>query len=126
MMGEYQLRKHQHRKRHRGSISRCKVYDQSREEGAIELYHDYFTKNPTYHERYFRCRFLMLLAFSKGYLISLRSIMAIFYKQNPTGVQVFSCLLKVTTSLRQLAYDVLANYVDEYIHIGESSSIESL
>jgi hypothetical protein len=39
---------------------------------------------------------------------------------------VFSCLLKVTTSLRQLAYDVLANYVDEYIHIGESSSIESL
>jgi hypothetical protein len=33
---------------------------------------------------------------------------------------------KVTAALRQLAYDVPADYVDEYIRIGESTAIESL
>jgi hypothetical protein len=35
----------------------------------------------------------------------------------------FSCLQKVTATYRQLSYADPANYVDEYVRIGESTAI---
>ncbi|BFG41560.1 hypothetical protein CerSpe_278340 [Prunus speciosa] len=37
-----------------------------------------------------------------------------------------SSLQKTTTALRMLAYEVAADYVDEYVRIGESTAIESI
>jgi hypothetical protein len=47
-------------------------------------------------------------------------------KKNAVGALGFSCLQKVTAAFRQLAYGVPADYVDEYLWIGESTTIESL
>jgi hypothetical protein len=40
------------------------------------------------------------------------------YKRNDVGALRFSCLQKVIAAFRQLAYGVLADYVDEYLWIG--------
>jgi hypothetical protein len=47
-------------------------------------------------------------------------------KRNAAGALGFSCLQKVTVAYRQLAYAVPADYVDEYVHIRESTAIECL
>jgi hypothetical protein len=47
-------------------------------------------------------------------------------KRNVVGALGFSCLQKVTAAFRQLAYGVPADYVDEYLRIGESTTIKSL
>jgi hypothetical protein len=59
MMGEYRKRKHERRRRHRGSVFGHKVYDRSREEHDIKLYRDYFVENPVYPAKYFQRRFRM-------------------------------------------------------------------
>jgi hypothetical protein len=50
----------------------------------------------------------------------------LFRKKNAIGVSGFSYLQKVTAAFRQLAYGVPADYVDEYLRIGESTAIECL
>lgn len=123
---EYRQRKRRQRKRHGGSIPGHKVYDRSREEGAIKLYRDYFAENPTYPEKYFRRRFRMSSRLFKRIANAVEEHDKYFVqKRNAAGVQGCSCLQKVTAALRQLAYDVPADYVDEYIRIGESTAIES-
>jgi hypothetical protein len=47
-------------------------------------------------------------------------------RRNVAGALGFSCLQKVTAAYRQLAYVVPADYVDEYVRIGESIVIECL
>jgi hypothetical protein len=47
-------------------------------------------------------------------------------RRNPAGALGFSCIQKVTAAYRQLAYAIMADYVDEYVRIGESTSIECL
>jgi hypothetical protein len=47
-------------------------------------------------------------------------------KRNALSALGFSCLQKVTATFRHLAYGVPADYVDEYLWIGESTTIESL
>jgi hypothetical protein len=47
-------------------------------------------------------------------------------RRNAVGAHGFSCLQKVTVAYRQLAYAIPPDYVDEYVHIGESTAIECL
>jgi hypothetical protein len=47
-------------------------------------------------------------------------------RRNATRAPGFSCPHKVTIGYRQLAYGVPVNYVDEYVRIGESTTIEFL
>jgi hypothetical protein len=47
-------------------------------------------------------------------------------RRNVAGALGFSCIQKVTAASRQLAYAVPTDYVDEYVHIRESTSIECL
>jgi hypothetical protein len=127
VMGEYRKRKRGHCKRHRGSVLGHKVYDRSREEGAIKLYRDYFDENPTYPEKVFRRRFRMSSRLLNRIAKAVEEHDQYFVqKLNAAGVCGFSCLQKVTAALRQLAYGVPADYVDEYVRIGESTAIESL
>jgi hypothetical protein len=127
MMGEYRKRECGKRKRHRGSVLGHKVYDRRREEGAKKLYQDYFDENPTYPEKIFRRRFRMSSRLLNKIAKAVEEHDHYFVqKENAAGVCGFSCLQKVTASLRQLAYGVPADYVDEYVRIGESTAIESL
>jgi hypothetical protein len=127
MMGEYRKRECGKRKMHRGSVLGHKVYDRRREEGAKKLYHDYFDENPTYPEKIFRRRFRMSSRLLNKIAKAVEEHDHYFVqKENAAGVCGFSCLQKVTAALRQLAYGVPADYVDEYVRIGESTAIESL
>jgi hypothetical protein len=102
VMGEYRKRKRGHGKRHRGSVLGHKVYDQSREEGAIKLYRDYFDENPTYSEKVFRRRFRMSSRLLNRVAKAVEEHDQSFVqKLNAAGVRGFSYLQKVTAALRQ-------------------------
>ncbi|KAF8408724.1 hypothetical protein HHK36_004789 [Tetracentron sinense] len=45
-------------------------------------------------------------------------------KTNVVGTLDLSSLQKITTAMRMLAYGVVADYVNEYVRIGESTAIE--
>lgn len=47
-------------------------------------------------------------------------------KRNAAGLIGFSCHQKVTAAMRQLAYGIAADALDEYLGIAESTAIESL
>jgi hypothetical protein len=47
-------------------------------------------------------------------------------RRNCSGTIGLSSLQNVTAAFRMLAYEVLADYVDEYVRIGETTAIESL
>ena len=47
-------------------------------------------------------------------------------KRDAIGCLGLSSLQKITAALRMLAYGFAADYVDEYVRIGESTAIESL
>jgi hypothetical protein len=127
VMVEYWKRKHKQRKRYRGSIFGHQVFDRNREEGHIKLYRDYFDENPIYPEKIFRRRFRMSSRLLKQILKAVETHDNYFVqKHNAAGVLGFSGLQKITAALRQLAYGVPADYVDEYVRIGESTAIESL
>jgi hypothetical protein len=51
-----------------------------------------------------------------------------YFAQKPNAAVVLrlSCLQKVVTSFRMLAYGVLADALDKYIRIGESTTLEAL
>jgi hypothetical protein len=127
MMGEYRKRKNEKRKRHRGSVFGHRVYDRSRGEHDIKLYRDYFAECPTYPEKIFRRRFRMSSRLFKRIVAAVEQHDDYFVqKKNAVGALGFSSLQKVTAAYRQLAYGVPADYVDEYVRIGESTAIESL
>jgi hypothetical protein len=128
MLGEYRKRKNedQHKKR-RGSIFGHEVYDRSRGEHDLKLFNDYFAERPTYPEKYFRRRFRMSRPLFLRIAEAVKQHDHYFaQKRNVVGALGFSCLQKVTAAFRQLAYGVPADYVDEYLRIGESTAIESL
>ena len=47
-------------------------------------------------------------------------------KRNAANTLGLSSLQKMTAAIRMLSYGVLANFVDEYIRIGETTAIKSL
>ena len=47
-------------------------------------------------------------------------------KRNAAGILGLSCLQKVVAAFRLLAYGVAADALDEYIRIGESTTLEAL
>ncbi|XP_008666357.1 uncharacterized protein [Zea mays] len=128
MLGEYRKRKSEdERKKRRGSVFGHEVYDRSRGEHDLKLFNDYFAEHPTYPEKYFRQRFRMSRPLFMRIAEAVKQHDHYFaQKRNAVGALGFSCLQKVTAAFRQLAYGVPADYVDEYLRIGESTSIESL
>ncbi|KAK2650991.1 hypothetical protein Ddye_018480 [Dipteronia dyeriana] len=87
-----------------GSIPGHIVINRDRESVDRRLFYDYFTENPQYNDQMFRRRFRM----------------------DSVGRLGLSALQKITTVFRMLAYGCPADATDEYIKIGESTTIESL
>ncbi|KAL5865830.1 hypothetical protein ACOSQ3_003344 [Xanthoceras sorbifolium] len=110
-----------------GSIPGHNVIHRGREEAAHNLWADYFTENPRYNELIFRRRFRM------GRSLFLRIANEVerhdnYFVQRRDGLGRLglSSLQKITSVFRMLAYGVPADSTDEYIKIGESTTIESM
>ncbi|XP_074342288.1 uncharacterized protein LOC141679783 [Apium graveolens] len=104
-----------------------RMIDRSREEGHARLYRDYFSDTPTCTETQFRRRFRM----RRSLFLRIEEAVTthdIYFTQrtDDVGVHGLSSLQKVTAALRMLAYGTVADAVDDYVRIGESTTIESL
>ncbi|XP_074323389.1 uncharacterized protein LOC141660311 [Apium graveolens] len=97
------------------------------EAGHQRLVNDYFSPNPVYPENIFRRRFRM------GRHVFLCIVDAIsnfdpYFQQriDAVGRKGLSPLQKYTAAMRLLSYGVSADAVDDYVRIGESTTIECL
>ncbi|XP_020266242.1 uncharacterized protein LOC109841706 [Asparagus officinalis] len=112
---------------HHGSIMGHRIVNRDLIEGHERLCHDYFTNPQKNRARLFRRRFRMKQAlFMRIHDVVVAYDTYFVQKRNVAGRLGLSSLQKVTVAFRQLAYGILADYVDEYVQIGESTAIKSL
>ncbi|GKA18397.1 putative nuclease HARBI1 [Tanacetum coccineum] len=95
---EQQQQEEAERVRHRNYINRERV------EAEAQLMADYFSPRPKYPDYYFRLR----------------------VQPDATGVPGFSVILKCTCAIRQLAYGVTPDSLDEYLQMGSHTARDSL
>lgn len=113
--------------RHGGSVMGHEVIDRNREARHLRLYQDYFSDNPTYGPVLFRRRNRMSRPLFLRIMNAVEDHDDYFVqKRNAAGLIGFSCHQKVTAAMRQLAYGIAADALDEYLGIAESTAIESL
>ncbi|KAK2640823.1 hypothetical protein Ddye_022586 [Dipteronia dyeriana] len=110
-----------------GSIPSHIVINRDRKSADRRLFYDYFAENPRYNDQMFRRRFRM------GRSLFLRIVEKVEARDNyfmqrrdSVGRLGLSALQKITAVFRMLAYGCPADATDEYIKIGESTTIESL
>ncbi|XP_073300554.1 uncharacterized protein [Primulina huaijiensis] len=111
----------------RGSIPGHVVIRHDKEIADRNLFNDYFSENPKFHEGYFRRRFKM------SHNLFLRIVDAVknhdsYYIQRSDGLGRLglSTNQKTTVAIRLLTYGLPADAADEYIKIGESTVIKCL
>ncbi|XP_062230046.1 uncharacterized protein LOC133927606 [Phragmites australis] len=109
------------------SVRGRKRINRYRLEGHMRLYNDYFADPPVYPDCIFRRRFRMKRS------LFLKIVGAVEEKdpwfqqrRNAAGELGLSALQKVTAAFRMLAYDAPADSLDECLHLGESTIIESM
>ncbi|XP_020406610.1 uncharacterized protein [Zea mays] len=111
----------------RGSIKGHRVLQRDRQAGYQRLYQDYFLDNPTYGHYYFRRRFRMRRSlFVRIWKAVEQHDQYFVQKRNTAGTLGLSSLQKITAAFRMLSYGVAADATDDYVRIGESTTIESL
>ena len=99
--------------------------ERGREEADQKLYEDYFSDNPTYDQEFFRRRFRMKRPLFLHIVDGVAGHDSFFQnKHDATGRRSLSPLQKSTAAIRMLAYGVAADSVDDYIRIGESTTLE--
>ncbi|KAK2657985.1 hypothetical protein Ddye_011037 [Dipteronia dyeriana] len=110
-----------------GSIPGHIVINRDRESVDRRLFYDYFIEYPRYKDQMFRRCFRM------GRSLFFRIVEKVEARDNyfvqrrdSVGRLGLSTLQKITVVFRMLAYGCSANATDEYIKIGESTTIESL
>ena len=113
-------------RRHRGFIPGHIMVNRDRVEDHERLYHDYFA-TPCVYESFFRRRFRMSRHLFFQIVNEVEHYDSYFIQRTyGIGVLGLSSLQKITAAYRIIAYETLADSVDEYIRIGESTAIESL
>ncbi|XP_028055139.1 uncharacterized protein LOC114259324 [Camellia sinensis] len=91
------------------------------------LFLDYFAESPIYPPELFRRRFRTKRSLFLRIQAAVEAHDPYFLqKRNYAGKLGLSSLQKITVALRMLAYGVAADFMDEYVRIGESTAIESL
>ena len=106
---------------------RRRFIKRNHKDGHARLMNDYFSENLVYLDHIFRNRFHM----RKNLLIHIVNTLenkSSFFQQHvdAIGQRSLSPLQKCTAALRQLAYGVPADFLDEYLWMGESTAIECL
>ncbi|XP_062188840.1 uncharacterized protein LOC133892123 [Phragmites australis] len=115
------------RSRQRGSMPGHAVIDRQHREGAARLYNDYFTDNPVYGDILFRRRFRMSRRLFLRIAAAVEEHDTWFrQRRDATGKLGLSPLQKMTAAIRQLAYGVSSDAVDEYVRIGASTAMMAL
>ncbi|KAK6778114.1 hypothetical protein RDI58_024832 [Solanum bulbocastanum] len=110
-----------------GSIPGHVVINRDREAADDNLFRDYFSATPRFNDAIFRRRYRM----SRN--LFLRIVDAIkdhdmYFEQRIDALGRFglSTLQKITAVFRMLAYGLPTDATDEYVKIGESTTIESM
>ena len=89
------------------------------------LLNDYFVENPVYDETLFRRRFRLSWPPFLRILHTLQQHNDFFVqRRNDAKVVGLSGEQKMTAALRMLAYGMYADSLDEYVRIGETTTIE--
>ena len=93
--------------------------------GNSRLLNDYFVENPVYDETLFRRRFRLSRPLFLRILRTLQQHNNYFVqRRNAANTLGLSGEQKMTAALRMLAYGMSADSIDEYVRIGESTTIE--
>ena len=117
------------RQRRRQNLNRrTRTYvERNREDGHTRLFNDYFSEHSVYTETQFRRRFRMRKD------VFLRIVQALgnhdaYFQMRPDAIgrMSLSPLQKCTAAIRMLAYGSPADYVDDYVRIGETTAVECL
>ncbi|KAF8393073.1 hypothetical protein HHK36_021314 [Tetracentron sinense] len=126
-MEEERLHKEKLSRRRHGSVQGHRVIWRDRVQGHERLFHDYFVEKPVYPPILFRRRFRMQRSLFLRIQYAVEAYDPYFVQKiDAIGMLGLSSLQKITAAMRMLAYGVAADYVDEYVRIGESTAIESL
>ncbi|XP_057760075.1 uncharacterized protein LOC130980406 [Arachis stenosperma] len=101
--------------------------NRDREAGHDRLFQDYFADEPVYNADIFRRRFRMRRDVFLRIVDALSNVYPYFQQRvDATGRRGLSPLQKCTAAIRMLAYGVAVDAVDDYVRIGESTTIECL
>ncbi|XP_028068692.1 uncharacterized protein LOC114271264 [Camellia sinensis] len=110
-----------------GSVVGHRYIHRDRRQGHDRLFADYFAANLVYSPTIFRRRFRMHRPLYLRILNAIQTHNSYFVqKQDAAYVLGLSPLQKMTAAIRILSYGVAADAVDDYIRIGESTTIQSL
>ncbi|XP_023929717.1 uncharacterized protein LOC112041037 [Quercus suber] len=95
--------------------------------GHKRLYLDYFADTPVYPPNLFQRRFWMSRNLFLHIQHEIEANESYFIpKRDNAQKWGLSSLQKITTTLRMLTYGVTADFMDEYVRIGESTTMKSL
>src|SRR3990170_4397528 len=115
----------EHRKRRRGSTVGRLCIPRNRHLGNEMLMQDYFAENPTYPPHLFRRRYRMRRSLFVKIVQACEANCRYFtQRRNAAGLKGFSAYQKISAAMRVIAYDIPADYADEYLRIGEDTTIE--
>uniref|UniRef100_A0A0D3E0K5 DDE Tnp4 domain-containing protein n=1 Tax=Brassica oleracea var. oleracea TaxID=109376 RepID=A0A0D3E0K5_BRAOL len=97
-------------------LQRTRAYvERHREGGEACLWNDYFSEDATFSSHLFRRRFRM----NKNLFLRLQ-------RRDATGRFGLSALQKCTAAIRLLAYGTAADTIDEYLRLGETTTLSCL
>ncbi|XP_076915753.1 uncharacterized protein LOC143575212 [Bidens hawaiensis] len=106
---------------------RRKFIQRDRIQGHERLLLDYFVEDPVYPSNIFRRRFRIRRPLFLCIVNEVESNEPYFVqKRDNAGRLGFFAMQKITAALRMMVYGVTGDFMDEYIHIGESTAMESL
>jgi hypothetical protein len=116
------------RPQHGGSRpGRAPNVDRGIQQGHERIIRDYFAPEPVYGEKVFRRRFRMRRSLFLRIVEAVEAYDTYFQlKPNALGIFGLSPIQKCTAAIRQLAYGMPADAVDEYVRIAETTTIKSL
>ena len=110
---------------HGGSIPGHIVINRDRAAADRNLFADYFAENPRFNEVMFRRRFRMSRSLFLRIVLAVKAHDNYFVQRTDAlGRPGLSTLQKATAIFRMLAYGIPADATDEYVKIGESTTIE--
>ncbi|XP_042432851.1 uncharacterized protein LOC122019457 [Zingiber officinale] len=101
--------------------------DRDREDRHVCLVRDYFSDVPTFHAEVFRRRFRMRRELFVPIVDALTDYSEYFqWRRDAIGRKGLSPLQKCTAAIRQLTYASPADSLDEYVRMGERTSLDCL